>query len=95
MWNKSIFKDENFNKNLNELKSFEVQICQITYLYDYLIKDIKDNSDEDVKKLIEDEKEKEKEKFKYNNVNIDDGEEEDSENEFDKKSDDDNFSDRD
>ena len=53
LWDKDVYNDENFNKNLIELKSFNLKINAIISLYDYLVRDIEDNSDEDVKKLMD------------------------------------------
>ena len=52
----NIYKNENFDKNLNELKSITAQINQIIWLYDALGKDIEDNLFDDVKQKIEEEK---------------------------------------
>ena len=52
----NIYKNENFDKNLNELKSIKAQINQIISLYDALGKDIEDNLFDDVKQKIEEEK---------------------------------------
>ena len=46
-------RDEYFKKNLIELKSFNLKINAIISLYDYLVRDIEDNSDEEVKKLMD------------------------------------------
>ena len=53
LWDKDVYNDENFNKNLIELKSFNLKINAIISLYDYLVRDIEDNSDEEVKKLMD------------------------------------------
>ena len=53
LWDKDVFSDEYFKKNLIELKSFNLKINSIISLYDYLVEDIKDDSDEAVKKFIE------------------------------------------
>ena len=52
LWNKEIYEDQNFNKNLNELKSINAPINQIISLYECLGKDIEDNYFEDIKKEI-------------------------------------------
>ena len=61
LWNKDIYTNDDFNKNLNELKSFNIQINQIIDLYNFLGKDIEDNFLNDVKgqiKKIEEEQNK-------------------------------------
>ena len=45
LWKSSIYEDNNFNENLNELKSFNVQINQIIPLYEIL-------GDEDIPKYF-------------------------------------------
>ena len=52
----NIYKNENFDKNLNELKSIRAQINLIISLYEALGKDIEDNLFIDVKQKIEEEK---------------------------------------
>jgi hypothetical protein len=52
LWSKEIYEDQNFNKNLNELKSINAPINQIISLYECLGKDIEDNYFEDIKKEI-------------------------------------------
>ena len=51
LWNKKIYKDTNFNRDLNELKKFNIQINKIIWLYDYLIEK---EEEEDYIKEIED-----------------------------------------
>ena len=58
LWKKDIYDNEDFNKNLNELKLINAQINQITSLYEALGKDIEDNFCDDVKEQIEKEKSK-------------------------------------
>ena len=57
LWDKDIYNNENFGQNLNELKNFNIPICQIISLHDFLVRDIEDNSDEEIKKIIEEEEE--------------------------------------
>ena len=61
LWSRDIYENEDFNKSLNELKSFNVQINQIIDLYEYLGKDIENNFNEKVEKQIEMEKSQKKE----------------------------------
>jgi len=56
LWTKEIYDNPDFNKNLNELKLWKVQINQIIPLYEFIEKDIEDNYFDDVKKRIENEK---------------------------------------
>ena len=65
LWNRDIYTNDDFNKNLNELKSFKIQINQIISLYEYLGKDIEDNFYEDVKGQIK--REEEDQNNKINN----------------------------
>ena len=59
LWNIDIDENENFNKNLNELKSFNIKISQAIYIYEILGKeDIESNFCEGVEILINDEKTK-------------------------------------
>ena len=51
LWNQEIYEDQNFNKNINELKSINAPINQIISLYEYLCKDIEDNYFEDTTKV--------------------------------------------
>ena len=53
LWDRDVYEDEYFKKNLIELKSFNLKINSIIPLYDYLVEDIKDDSDEAVENLIE------------------------------------------
>jgi len=55
-WKKDIYDNEDFNKNLNELKLINAQINQIISLYEILGRDIEDNFCDDVKEQIENEK---------------------------------------
>ena len=48
LW-KTDINDDNFNNELNKLKSMNVSINQIIALYNYLGKDIQDNYLDDVK----------------------------------------------
>ena len=57
LWNQEIYEDENFNKNINELKSINAPINQIISLYEYLGKDIEDNYFEDTTKVKPEESE--------------------------------------
>ena len=56
LWNNDIYDNEDFNKNLNELKSINVQVSQIIYLYDELGKDIEGDFLDDVKEKNKKEK---------------------------------------
>ena len=49
LWEKKIYDNEDFDKNLNELKSINVQINQTISLYEALGKDIENDFFEDVK----------------------------------------------
>ena len=60
LWDNAIYDSEDFNKNLNELKLFNVQINQILPLYDFLGKDIEDNFCDDVNTQIENEESKDR-----------------------------------
>ena len=60
LWDNAIYDSEDFNKNLNELKQFNVQINQILPLYDFLGKDIEDNFCDDVNTQIENEESKDR-----------------------------------
>ena len=62
LWESDIYNNEDFNKNLNELKLFNIQINQIISLFKILGTDIEENLYEDIKK------EKEKEKPKVNEI---------------------------
>ena len=65
-WKKTIYVNENFNSNLNELTLINAQINQIIFLYDVLGRDIEDNFLDDVKEQINLEKSKNNE----NNIDI-------------------------
>ena len=56
LWNKEIYDNDGFNKNLNDLKKINFHINQIIYLYEVLVKDIEDNFLEDVEEEIRKEK---------------------------------------
>ena len=81
LWDKDIYNDNDFNKNLNELKSFNIQINQIVSLYDFFInngEEYSDGSDDDRdiflkknKKEVEEEEEEEEDPF----IESDDGDE--------------------
>ena len=49
-WEKNIYKDTKFNKDLNELKELNIQITKIIWLYDYLVEE---EEEEDYIKEIE------------------------------------------
>ena len=55
LWNKEIFDDIDFYKNLNKLKLINIHINQIVSLFEYLEQDIEDNFFDDVKNIIEEE----------------------------------------
>ena len=59
-WTKDIYSDDNFNKNINELKSMNFKVNQIVYLYETLGKDIEKNFFEDVIRRIKEENDKNK-----------------------------------
>ena len=54
LWPKDKYINSDFDKILNDLKLFNVKICQIIYLYEVLGKDIKDNEFENIKKMSKD-----------------------------------------
>ncbi len=56
LWEKEIYDHPDFNKNLIELKLWNIQINQAIPLYDYLGKDFENDFFEDAKKRIENEK---------------------------------------
>ena len=57
LWKKDVYNDtDQFNKNLNELKSMNFKINQIFYLYETLSKDLGKNDFADVIEAIEKEK---------------------------------------
>ena len=58
LWKKDIYDNEDFNKNLDELKSINAHINQIISLYEVLGNDIEDNFCDDVKEQINKEKSK-------------------------------------
>jgi len=58
LWKKDIYDNEDFNKNLNELKLINAKISQIIHLYEVLGRDIEDNFYDDVKGYIDKEKSK-------------------------------------
>ena len=51
LWNKDIYKDTKFNRDLNELKKFNIPKNKIVWLYDYLVEE---EVEEDYIKEIED-----------------------------------------
>ena len=53
LWRKDIYEDQDFNKNLIELKSINAPINQIISLYECLGKDIENNYFDDIKKEID------------------------------------------
>ena len=53
LWSKDVY-NQNFNKNLNELKIINIPVKHIIALYEYLGKDIEDDYFDDIKKEIED-----------------------------------------
>ena len=61
LWNKDIYEDIDFYKNLKQLKSINVPINQIVSLYEYLGKDIDNYFFDDVKNIIEEENNKDNE----------------------------------
>lgn len=48
LWNKDIYEDQDFNKNINELILINAPINQIISLYEYLGKDIENDYFEDI-----------------------------------------------
>ena len=52
-WSNDIYENDDFNKNLNELKSINVPISQILYLYENLGRDIESNFNKDIIEQIE------------------------------------------
>ena len=90
LWKEDIHKEE-FNKNLNELKSFNVKINQIIHLYEILGRDFEENFFEDVKEQIE----KEKNAKKIDEMNKSSQDEKNKDKEYDKNSDDDDDDDDD
>ena len=38
-WEEKVYKNEKFNLNLNELKKIKIQVNQILWLYNYLVRD--------------------------------------------------------
>jgi hypothetical protein len=56
LWSKDVVNDQNFNKNLNELKKINAPVKQIISLYEYLGKDIENDDFKDIEKEIEDNK---------------------------------------
>ena len=67
LWTRELYNNPDFNKHLNELKLWNVQINQIIPLYEYLGKDIDDKYFDDVKKRIENENNEKKEEVKILN----------------------------
>jgi hypothetical protein len=61
LWNKEIYDDIDFYKNLSKLKLINIHINQIVSLYEYLGKDIDYNFFDDVKNIIEEENAKDNE----------------------------------
>ena len=53
LWNKDIYKDTKFNRDLNELKKFNIPKNKIVWLYDYLVEE-EEKEEEDYIKEIED-----------------------------------------
>ena len=100
IWDKSIYNNENFKKELDNLKKINVKINQIVYLYDFLGDNINDDYFQDVKKVIkkeEDLKKMEKnENIPPQNTVIPSNTDDDSEeSDSDKKSEEDDFGERD
>ena len=86
LWGKGMCKDEKFNKDLNNLKKFDIQINRIIWFYDYL----NENDEEDnYKKNIEDYIKKKEDKKKPE-IKREKNEEESESSESDKDEDDDN-----
>ena len=82
-WSNDIYENDDFNKNLNELKTINVPVSQILYLYEYLGRDIESNFSEDVMEQIEKEIRPNPPEEKSNNSGgIDDDEEEKEEDMF-------------
>jgi len=88
LWNCDIYNNNDFNRNLNELKLINIQINQSIYLYEALGKDIEPNFVKDVLKEIE---KNEKVEEKPNSQDGDDKDEEDIFAEKKKDDDDDEF----
>ena len=65
LWEKNIYKDTKFNKDLNELKKLNIQINKIIWLYDYLVKG---EEEEDYIKEIEEYIEKKEENLESTNA---------------------------
>ena len=87
LWSSDIYSNNDFNKNLNELKLINAQISQIIPLYETLGKDIEEDFCNDVKAQIEKEEESKNKNIpvEEDNNNGDDGngnEEEDDEDIF-------------
>ncbi len=57
IWQKTVYDDKEFSKELNNLKKAKIKVNQIIPLYDYLGDDINDNYFIDVQKAIEREEE--------------------------------------
>jgi hypothetical protein len=56
LWDKDLYDNPNFNKNLNEIKSWNIQISQVISLYEHLGKDFDKNYFNDVIERINNEK---------------------------------------
>ena len=89
LW-KDIYKDHDFNKNLNELRDFNAKISQSIPLYEALGKDIKDNEDDDVKAKADEKSEKDEEENNESDDggNVEPDDRDDDDDEFGKRSDD-------
>ena len=68
LWETSIYKDPGFEKNLEEIKSLNIKINEILWLYYYLINNKEEGFEDEVKeykkKLEEEEKRKKEEEIK-------------------------------
>jgi hypothetical protein len=64
LWNREVYCHKDFNKNINELKSANIQIKQIVFLYEFLEEDqeIEDRLDKLLALIKNSEKEKSKRK---------------------------------
>ena len=59
LWNREVYCHKDFNKNINELKSLDIQINQIVFLYEFLEED-KEIEDKLLARIKNSEKEKSK-----------------------------------
>ena len=60
LWEKQIYTNTKFNKDLNDLKELNIQVNKIIWLYDYLVEGEEEDYIKEIEDYIENKEDKEK-----------------------------------